>query len=98
MTNSNNWREACKILGLDPQDVKSVSSRYDMYKKYTEEQTGDSLPLDRWYKWYRIEKLSEGHATLTPPVDGCSIGPETGAQAPVISEADFLQLLKLYRA
>lgn len=91
------WRNRCRELGLDPQEVKSVSSRYDMYKTFTDAQGGDTLDLPRWYKWYRVEKMSEGHAMLAPPVQGCSVGPETDTEGPVISEPDFLQLLELYR-
>ncbi len=92
------WRERCKELGLDPQELKSVSSRYEMYKSFTDAQGGETLGLARWYKWYRVEKLSEGHAMVTPPVQGCSVGPEIETTAPVIGEPDFLQLLELYRA
>ena len=95
--NSLAWRQRCVELGLDPQEVKSVSSRYDMYKKFTDENGGNALPVPRWYKWYRVEKLSEGHAMLSPPVAGCSVGAETESQGPVISEPDFLALLQLYR-
>ena len=92
------WRQRCVELGLDPQEVKSVSSRYDMYKKFTDENGGNALPVPRWYKWYRVEKLSEGHAMLSPPVAGCSVGPETESQGQVISGPDFLALLQLYRS
>jgi hypothetical protein len=92
------WRQHCRELGLDPQELKSVSSRYDMYKSFTDDQGGETLSLARWYKWYRVEKLSEGHAMLAPPVQGCSVGPEIESTGPVISEPDFLQLLELYRA
>jgi hypothetical protein len=91
------WRQRCIEFGLDPQELKSVSSRYDMYKTYTDANGGNTLPLPRWYKWYRVEKLSEGHAMLAPPVDGCSIGPDTAPDGPVISEPDFLELLQSYR-
>ncbi len=91
------WRQTCEQMGLDPQELRKVSSRYDMYQTYTVDKTGECLPLERWYKWYRIEKLSEGHAARTPPADGCSIGPDTAASEPVISERDFLQLLQMYR-
>ncbi len=77
--------------------MKSVSSRYDMYKTYTDANGGNTLPLPRWYKWYRVEKLSEGHAMLALPVDGCSIGPDTTPDGPIISEHDFLGLLECYR-
>ena len=98
---SMNWRKRCREIGLDPQEVKSVSKRYDMYREYTDAQGGNTLELTRWYKWYRVEKLSEGHAMLTPPAQGCSISADTGA-APdpgaVVSEAEFLALLHAYRA
>jgi hypothetical protein len=91
------WRHRCRELGLDPQELKSVSSRYDMYKTFTDAQGGETLSLSRWYKWYRVEKLSEGHAMLAPPVQGCSVGPEIETDGPIVSEPDFLQLLELYR-
>ncbi len=68
-----------------------------MYKTYTDANRGNTLPLPRWYKWYRVEKLSEGHAMLAPPMDGCSIGPDTMPEGPIISETDFLKLLESYR-
>jgi hypothetical protein len=92
------WRNLCRELGLDPQEVKSVSSRYDMYKTFTDAQGGETLNLPRWYKWYRVEKLSEGHAMLAPPVQGCSVGPEIETDGPIVSEPDFLQLLEIYRS
>jgi hypothetical protein len=97
-TQPSQWRQRARVLGLDPQEIKSVSSRYDMYKQYTDAQDGaETLNLTRWYKWYRVEKLSEGHAMTTPPAQDCSIGPETSAEGPVISEPEFLQLLMQYR-
>ena len=79
-----------------------MSRRYDMYRDYTDAQGGDTLDLPRWYHWYRIEKLSEGHAALTPPVACCSIDSaaddQAGTPSPVVSEREFLTLLELYRA
>ena len=95
---NEDWRDRCRSIGLDPQEIRKVSERYDMYRTYTDEQGGNTLPLDRWYKWYRVEKLSEGHATLAPPATGCSIDSDAaGAPQPVIGEQDFLTLLQLYR-
>jgi hypothetical protein len=97
-TNSNNdWRASCDNLGLDHQQLKAVSQRYDMYSSFTDEQGGDKLPLKRWYKWYRVEKLSEGHAMQTPPDQACSVGPDVHQSGSVVSEQDFLQLLQSYR-
>jgi hypothetical protein len=91
------WDSECERLGLDPFEVRKVSQRYDMYRNYTEQQAGQCLPLERWYKWYRIEKLSEGHATRMPPAAGCSIEPGAEDEQPVVSEREFLGLLKLLR-
>ena len=96
---ANAWRLKCTDIGLDPQEVRAVSSRYDMYKRYTDDMGGNTLPLERWYKWYRVEKLSEGHAMLSPPEQGCSIDIEAGQDTgPVVSESAFLEILQLYRA
>jgi hypothetical protein len=94
----SNWRQRCRELGLDPHEIKSVSARYDMYKTYTDQQGGETLDLPRWYKWYRVEKLSEGHAMTTPPPQSCSIGPDTEPGAPAVGEQQFLELLELYRS
>ena len=95
---ADNWRQRCRSHGLDPQEIKAVSTRYDMYREYTDGQGAESLDLQRWYKWYRVEKLSEGHAMTTPPVQGCSIEPGTETSGPVVSEAEFLAILELFRA
>lgn len=78
-----------------------MSRRYDMYRDYNQQQGTEMLELGRWYKWYRVEKLSEGHAMLRPPEQGCSIQPDGAApdqDAPVVSEHEFLALLENYRA
>ena len=75
-----------------------MASRYDMYREYTDNQGGNTLDLPRWYKWYRVEKLSEGHAMAAPPVQGCSVETGTEAQGPVVGEAEFLDILEQFRA
>ncbi|SVB07086.1 uncharacterized protein METZ01_LOCUS159940 [marine metagenome] len=89
----NEWITLCSRYGLDAVEVQIVSERYDMYKDYTSSGTGKALPLARWYKWYRIEKLSEGHAAI----GDCSVDPEAISRKQVLGEADFLQILELYR-
>lgn len=99
MNSMNTWRGRARSLGLDPVEIRKVSSRYDMYKSYTDAQEGaETLDLERWYKWYRVEKLSEGHALTTPPVQGCSVEAGTEVTGEVVSEEDFLSLLLEYRA
>jgi hypothetical protein len=93
------WETRCTSLGLGADEVRIVSSRYDMYKTYTDAQPGSkSLPLAHWYKWYRVEKLNEGHGMIQPPPSDCSVSADGQANGPpVIGEADFLEILSLYR-
>ena len=93
----NEWISLCAGYGLDADEVRIVSGRYDMYKDYTDSGTSTALPLERWYKWYRIEKLVEGHAAIGGSIAGCSVDPEAASRQQVLGEADFLQVLKLYR-
>lgn len=93
-----NWRDRCAELGLDPVEVRKVSDRYDMYQKFTASQGSAVLALDRWYHWYRLEKLADGHAQRVPPAAGCSIDADSGTASPVISEAEFLMLLEACRS
>jgi hypothetical protein len=95
INDQNEWVSLCTSYGLDPDEIRIVSGRYDMYEDYTDSST--ALPLERWYKWYRIEKLAEGHAAIGGSVAGCSIEPEAAARQQVLGEADFLQVLELYR-
>lgn len=91
------WQALCADAGLEEDEVRRVSQRYDQYRCYTEDKGGDPLELPRWYHWYRVEKLSDGHAMATPPAEGCSVDAGVGNGGPVISEADFLSLLVKYR-
>ena len=91
------WISLCTRYGLEPDEVRIVSGRYDMYKDYTDSSTSATLPLERWYMWYRIEKLAEGHAAIGGSVAGCSIEPEAAAREQVLGETEFLQVLELYR-
>ena len=93
----NGWLSLCSQYGLDPDEVRIVSGRYDMYKDYNDTDSSTALPLDRWYRWYRIEKLAEGHAAIGASVAGCSVDPGAEVRQQVLGEAEFLQVLKLYR-
>ena len=67
-----------------------------MYRKYTAQQGAEILPLARWYRWYRVEKLSEGHGLRQAPAAGCSVDAtaDSGASGMPVSEGDFLALLR----
>lgn len=94
---SNDWRSLCEQHSLDPDEVRIVAERFDMYTSYTESTAGSALPLERWYKWYRIEKLSEGHAATGAPPAGCSVSADASGRVEVLGEPEFLRLLQLYR-
>jgi len=100
MNNAPQWLLDAKTLGLDPDELRRVSERYDMHCSYNAEMGAEILPIERWYHWYRIEKVSEGHGMSQPPAQGCSVSEAAPAELPageVVSEQDFLRLLLSFR-
>jgi len=100
MNTAPQWLIDAKSLGLDPDEIRRVSERYDMHRDYNTKLEAEVLPLERWYRWYRIEKISEGHGMIQPPAQGCSVSEAAPAELPagdVVSESRFLALLELYR-
>ncbi len=96
-----NWQEKSLSYGLDPEEVTRVYQRYAMHKSYNEKVDAEVLPLGRWYKWYRVEKLSEGHAMTQAPAEGCSVTEASPGQIPIgplATETQYLELLELYIA
>ena len=52
------WRRRCRDAGFDPAEVETVSSRYAAYRGYMDAR-GGGLPLEPWFRFYRLEKESE---------------------------------------
>ncbi len=95
-----NWQDKALSYGLDPEEIPKVYQRYAMHKAYNEKMDAEVLPLANWYKWYRVEKLSEGHAMTQAPAEGCSVSEAAPGQipsGPLATESEFLEMLVMYQ-
>lgn len=88
------WKSQCQEWGIDPEEVRIVSRRYDMYRDYWEGKGREGLPLDRWFSWYHTEKASEAG---DPTASGCSVAPDSVNASTLNHPARFLQVLKRHR-
>lgn len=89
------WRALCRETGIDPEEVRLVFTRYDAYRKYTNEQRNEAIDLERWFQFYRMEKASEG-AEAQPAPSGCSVDSDAVNNACIKRPAEFLKVLKAF--
>jgi hypothetical protein len=88
------WLELCRTEGIDPDEVRLVFSRYEAYRQYTEK-LSQPIPLERWFRFYRIEKSSEGDEAQPAP-SGCSIDSDAVNNACISRPTEFLAVLEAY--
>jgi hypothetical protein len=89
------WRAACRAAGLDPPEVELVVDRYRAYRDYMRGQPG-ALPLETWFRFYRLEKQSENPDQQGGVISGCSATGEATPQNVLNSPAAFLSMLQLH--
>ena len=94
---ADQWRELCLQANIDPEEVRLIYDRYDAYKSFTVERTNDSISLEQWFRFYNLEKNSEG-LQAGAPVEGCSADGDAVNNACLKRPAEFLQVLKAYDA
>lgn len=87
------WRIHCRDLGIDPAEVEMVSDRYRSYRDFMQGRDGE-LPLEGWFRFYRLEKQSESPDQTGGVVSGCSATGEAVTQNVLSSPAEFLAILK----
>ena len=88
------WMTQCREWGIDPEEVRIVSQRYELYAQYWQEKGRQGLPLERWFNWYRTEKASEAG---DPTASGCSVDPESVNASTLNHPERFLEILKRHR-
>ena len=88
------WKAQCLEWGIDPDEVRLVSQRYDMYRNYWQGKGRQGLPLERWFNWYRTEKVSEAG---DPAASGCSVDPNSANASTLGNPALFLKVLRSHR-
>ena len=91
------WLELCRSTGIDPREVRLIHDRYDAYRGFTEKKTGMAISLEQWFRFYYLEKNSEG-LQAGAPVDGCSADGDAVNDACLRRPTEFLEALLVYDA
>jgi len=91
------WLELCRAAGIDPQEVQLIYDRYDAYRGFTEETTAVAISLEQWFRFYHLEKSSEG-LQAGAAVEGCSADGDAVNNACLRRPGEFLEVLQVYDA
>jgi hypothetical protein len=91
----DSWLELCRTGGIDPQEVRLIYERFDAYRGFTEQKTGSAIPVEQWFRFYYLEKNSEG-LQAGVPVGGCSADGDAVNNACLARPGEFLEVLKAY--
>jgi hypothetical protein len=89
------WLNMCTAAHIDPDEVRLVFDRYDAYRRYTKVKEGDSAALEQWFRFYHMEKASEGEQ-VGPSPSGCSVDSDAVNNACIKRPGPFLAVLKAY--
>lgn len=89
------WRELCRREGIAETEVRLVHERYAAYRRFAAGGSGDPIPLDRWFRFYHLEKTSEGVQAGGPPPGGAADGDGIN-DACLQRPAAFLRVLLAY--
>jgi hypothetical protein len=89
------WMQMCGEEGISPDEVRLVFDRYDAYRRYSDGGDTSSIALEQWFRFYHMEKASEGdHAGPAPT--GCSVDSDAVNNACIKRPGPFLVILKAY--
>jgi hypothetical protein len=91
------WLNLCSEQGIDPDEVRLVFDRYDAHRRYTKGNEGDSIALEQWFRFYHMEKASEGEQAGPAP-SGCSVDSDAVNNACIKRPGPFLIVLQAYDA
>jgi hypothetical protein len=89
------WLELCRQSNIDPEEVRLVFARYEAYRKYTNASRSATITIDQWFRFYHMEKASEGDQAQPAP-SGCSVDSDAVNNACIKRPAEFLQVLRSY--
>ena len=89
------WLDRCRHARIDPDEVRVVFARYDAYRRYTLQHRGQAIGLEQWFRFYRMEKASEGEQSQPAPA-GCSVDSDAVNNACIQRPIEFLEVLKVF--
>ena len=94
---ATDWLALCREEKIDPEEVRLVFARYDAYRRFRRGSVDDSGGLDQWFRFYHMEKASEGEQAGPAP-SGCSVDSDAVNNACIKRPAQFLMALQAYLA
>jgi hypothetical protein len=94
---SMDWLQMCVDEGISPDEVRLVFERFDAYRRYNKGGEETSVALEQWFRFYHMEKASEGDQAGPAP-SGCSVDSDAVNNACIRRPGPFLTVLKAYCA
>lgn len=91
------WRELARQHRIDPEEVRLVFGRFDAHRQFAGGGRAEPLALAQWFRFYRLEKASEGQQAGPAPA-GCSVDSDAVNDACIHRPGEFLQVLSAYAA
>ncbi|MDJ0927801.1 MAG: hypothetical protein QNJ73_09135 [Gammaproteobacteria bacterium] len=92
-----NWQALAATHRIDPVEVQVVHERYAAHRRYAASGQGEPIALADWFRFYHLEKSSEGEQAGPAPGS-------FGADSDTINNAclkrprEFLEVLLAYDA
>jgi hypothetical protein len=93
VTDRKTFRDRCSDRGIDPDEVVVVAERYAAYRRFT---PAGGLPLEAWFRFYRLEKAADVGEEGRGTVSSCSATGEGRGHAFLDRPDEFLGLLGDY--
>jgi len=95
-TEARDWRDECREERIDPDEVRLVYQRYEAYRRFTDSGAGEAIALEQWFRFYHLEKSTEGIQAGAPAPGGCSADGDAVNNACLKKPAGFLRVLLGY--
>jgi hypothetical protein len=94
---SPDWRALAHANRIDPAEVELVFERFDAQRQFAAKGRGEPIALGQWFRFYRMEKASEGQQAAPAP-SACSVDSDAVNNACIERPVEFLAVLQAYLA
>ena len=95
MDDNTRWETQARERRIDPQEVRLVYDRYAARLRYAEQHQIEPISLAQWFRFYHMEKTTEGQQAGDVP-GGCSADGDAVNDACIRRPREFLELLQAY--
>ncbi len=95
MDEEPSWESLAHDLQIDSREVRLVYERYAARLRFAEQQQIEPIALEQWFRFYYLEKTTEGEQAGPAP-SGCSVDGDAVNNACIKRPREFLRLLQAY--